>query len=135
MRSVRSALALSAVWFGCSEQAPPAKLERGEPTEILLESTGDLPRLKIHAIFGVGLDARPHIQPVAAALGAARAVCSAKDGPVKTGATAAVNLDVHDKVIHAESKNPTGACFAHELEGKPTDDAASFKVELLVSVG
>jgi hypothetical protein len=134
MRSVRLALTFSAVWFGCSESAP-AKLERGEPTEILLEATGELPRFRIHATFASGVDARPHIQPVAAALVAARGVCCPKDGPVKVGATAAVNLDVHDRTIHAESKNPTGACFARELDGKPTDDAASFRVELLVSVG
>jgi hypothetical protein len=130
----RSLLVVSAAWLGCSEPSPP-KPELGDPNEILLEPSGELPRFRIRAEFSAGLDAPPHIQPVAAALVAARAICCPPGGPVKPGATAAVHLEVRARSIHAESRNATGACFARALDGKPIDDATTYVVELLVSVG
>src|SRR5688572_480038 len=105
MRSVGSAIALSVLWFGCSESTPPKPPDLGEPNEILLEPTGDLPRFRIRAAFSVGVDPRPHIQPVAAVLVMARTVCCIPSGPVKAGATAALRLEVRGGSIHAEAQN------------------------------
>jgi hypothetical protein len=134
------AISLLCCFVGCDGEsrattAPPATT--ATPVAVVLQRSAGLPRFEIQATFegrgGVDLDPAPHIQPIASALAAARAVCAR--GDLRPALAAVLDVDIRDKQVHASSRNSTGVCLARELDGKPIEDATSFHVELLVSAG
>ena len=150
---MRSVLAISLVcFFGCdggSRATPPpaAQAKPGDhtalpygsaagpgkagPVEVLLARSAGLPPFEIQATFAVGQDPAKHIQPIAAALAGARAVCSHD-----TAALAAVlEVEVHGKRVHATARNPSAACLAHAIDGSAIEDPIDYTAKLLVSVG
>ncbi len=82
--------------------------------------------------FGTGVDARPHIEPFAAAIVEARKTCFATPPPGNF--VARIRVDIRGGVIAATAKNAQSQCFATALDKQPIKDAVDVTAEIQVSV-
>jgi hypothetical protein len=135
MFSPRAAIAISILSFGCDGESRTTKPASGTQAEIRLEASDGLPRFIVQAKFDSNIDPGPHIQPVASALAVARGVCFAKGAPVQSGTLFALTIVVRKNRMEAKPYDPTGACLASAMDGKPIKDALDYGIELLVNVG
>jgi hypothetical protein len=128
---MRLVVAILVCSFGC-DGSRATKPPTAPPVEVVLERSSGLPRFEIQATFDLNLDPAPHIQPIAAAVANARAVCS-RGSDAKPSLAAVLDVQVIGKQLHVSSRNSTGKCLAREIDGKVIDDPVDYSVELLVS--
>jgi hypothetical protein len=131
MRDMRAAAvaAIAICASACHAHEAPAPVETARTqVEVRLEATGALPSLLIEAYFDAELALRPHVQPLTAAVVAARGACAGKQDPA-----AVMKLTVHDRRI-AIAPGDHG-CLASALQGSTIDDDLDYTTDLVVRVG